>query len=133
MLVNELYHGKYEWPEKKILIVEDDISSAFFLKEVLHDTLAELLFADDGEQAVQMVKENMDIDVVLMDIQLPFKDGYQATREILMVKPGVPVIAQTASAYPHDKDLCLAAGCIDYIVKPINMFELLDKINRVIS
>jgi CheY-like chemotaxis protein len=126
--MNEYYFGKYEWQDKVILIVEDDISSAFYLKEVLVDTGAELFFASDGHEAIDICEKNPNIDLVLMDIQLPVMDGYVATHEIKKINPDIVVIAQTAYVLPEEKERAYEAGCDDYITKPIDAFELLNKI-----
>jgi two-component system, cell cycle response regulator DivK len=120
----------YNWGKYTILIVEDDYSSVFYLKEILKDTQVNLEIVGDGEHAIQLCKENKTISLVLMDIQLPFMDGCEATREIKRIRPSLPVIAQTAYAMPYDMENCMAAGCDDYIAKPIDMLDLLNKINR---
>jgi two-component system cell cycle response regulator DivK len=131
--MNEDYFGKYEWNDKTILIVEDDISSSFFLKEILAETGAYLLFASDGRKAVEMCLEHPETDLVLMDIQLPFMNGYDTTREIRKIYPDLPVMAQTAYAFQSDMAKCFEAGCIDYIAKPINSSSLLDKIALIFN
>ena len=80
--MNEDIFGKYEWEGKTILIVEDDISSTFYLKEILDETGVDLLFASDGCQALNMVEEHPELTLVLMDIQIPILDGYATTIEI---------------------------------------------------
>ena len=131
--MNEDYFGKYEWDGKTILVVEDDISSSFFLKEVLADTHADILFAADGSEAIDMCSRHSEIDLVLMDIQLPEVDGYTATREIKKNRPSLPVIAQTAYAFQSDRKKCFEAGCSDYIAKPINADLLLEKISALMD
>lgn len=127
--MNEDYFGKYSWENKTILIVEDDISSIFYLREVLADTHANVIIIKDGEAAVDICVHDDSIDLVLMDIQIPVLDGYNTTRKIKKAKPGLPVIAQTAYAMVEDRRKCLDAGCDDYIAKPVEPFALLDKIN----
>lgn len=112
------------------MIVEDDISSIFYLKEILKETGADLLIAEDGERAIRFCTENPEIDIVLMDIQLPILNGYETTRQIKTNSPHLPVIAQTAYALPEERNRCLAAGCDDYISKPINPFEILAMIQK---
>ncbi len=126
--MNEDYFGKYEWPGKTILIVEDDISSSLFLKEVLADTEADLLFASNGAESIDRCKKYPHIDLVLMDIQMPIMDGYTATEKIKKINPKIIVIAQTAYSLPEEEIQAYAAGCSDYIIKPIDAFELLNKI-----
>ena len=118
----------YEWQDKTILIVEDDLSSSFYLKEVLDDTGVYILFADEGNQAIEMVRDHPEIDLVLMDIQLPILNGYEATKTIKKIRPDLIIIAQTACAFTEDRDKCFEAGCDDYLAKPIEPKELLDKI-----
>jgi len=120
----------YSWENSTILIVEDDYSSVFYLKEILKDTHVNLEITGDGESAVEMCRSNPLINLVLMDIQLPVMDGLEATKLIKKMRPNLPVIAQTAYAMPYDLENCLKAGCDDYITKPIDMQELLEKISK---
>ena len=71
-----------------------------------------------------------DIDLVLMDIQLPEMSGYDATRLIKGIRKELPIIAQTANAMAEDKEKCLEVGCVDYISKPININILFSKIDK---
>ena len=119
----------YNWENFTILIVEDARISFELLVKFLDGTKAKILHAVDGEEAVKMCLENNSIDVVLMDIQLPIMDGLEATRLIKKEKPLLPIIAQTANAMLDDKKIISAAGCDDYIAKPISKTELLEKIN----
>ncbi|MFO8235926.1 MAG: PAS domain S-box protein [Bacteroidales bacterium] len=114
---------------KTILLVEDNEASREFIQTVLeeHDNI-NLLHAEDGNQAVEMVKNNPEIDIVLMDIKLPKMNGYEATRRIKKERPGLPVIAQTAYAMESDKYKALEAGCDDYITKPIDQDQLIKMI-----
>jgi signal transduction histidine kinase/ActR/RegA family two-component response regulator len=116
-------------PKAKILIVEDVEENFEFLKEILQNPKTEIFHAHDGEEAVLSVKENA-IDLVLMDIKLPVKDGYTATKEIKNIKPELPVIAQTAYAMESDKVKALEAGFDDYISKPIEISKLFEVINK---
>ena len=123
----------YNWEKHTILIVEDDYSSVFYLKEILKDTGVNLEITGDGENAVQICRDNKSISLVLMDIQLPLLDGLEATRKIKSIRPELPIIAQTAYAMPYDLENCTEAGCDDYITKPIDMLELLEKVNKYLS
>lgn len=126
-------HLEFIWPGKTILIVEDSIVSYELLTKFLKDTKVSFIHASDGEQAVNLVKSNDKIDLVLMDIQLPIMDGLEATRQIKIFKPDLPVIAQTANAMDEDRHNIENAGCDDYISKPISRLELLHKINTFIN
>lgn len=123
----------FNWSDYTILIVEDDLSSSFFLKEVLKDTKVSLLFAENGQQAFDICKSNPVIDLILMDIKMPVMNGYDASRAIKQLRSGVPIIAQTANAVYETRLLCIEAGCNDYISKPIDSAELLEKISHFLK
>jgi CheY-like chemotaxis protein len=120
------------WSGKTILIVEDDDVSNEFFEEVLKSTEARLLFAREGKTAIQMCKENPDIDVILMDIQLPVMDGQEAAEEIRKINSAITIIAQTAYAMSDDREKYLSAGFDDYISKPITPSGLLELIDKYI-
>ncbi len=113
---------------KKILIVEDDFASRLFLNRILEKHALILYNAEDGLTAVDVVKNNPDIDLVLMDIQLPVMDGYAASAKIKEISKNVIIIAQTAYGLLGDKEMILASGFNDYIIKPIIHQDLINKI-----
>ena len=84
----------------------------------------------NGKEAIEACRQHSDIDLVLMDIQMPVMNGYQATREIRKFNKDVIIIAQTAFALTGDKEKAMEAGCNDYIAKPINAMELQERIQR---
>lgn len=114
---------------KTILIVEDDETSYTYLRSCFEDTGAKIIWAKDGEEAVRMATGDSSVDIVLMDIQLPLKNGYEATKEIKKLRSDLPVIAQTAYAMRGDKEKAMNAGCDDYMAKPVDFSVLLRKIN----
>lgn len=116
-----------------ILIAEDDDNSFTFLKEVLKKTNTRIIHAVNGKEVVEAVKFSEDIDLVLMDIQMPFLDGYDAAKEIKKSRPGLPIIAQTARAMEGDREKAILSGCDDYITKPVNPQNLLAKIRQFLS
>jgi PAS domain S-box-containing protein len=118
------------WGDKKILIAEDDQSNYYFLFEALKDTGVQILWAKDGEETLDVFRENEDLDLVLMDINIPLKNGYDCTRVIKIERPDLPVIAQTAYAMSGEREISREAGCDDYLAKPIKVNELLDTISR---
>lgn len=109
-----------------ILLVDDDIRNVYSLSNALEIEGAEVLTANNGEEALQLLDEREDIDIVLMDMMMPVMDGYEATRQIREhpLYRDIPVIALTAKAMMQDRDLCLAAGASDYISKPIAIEQL---------
>jgi CheY-like chemotaxis protein len=123
----------YSWNSKNILVVEDDESSAFLLGTFLKETGASISFTTDGNEAVDFVRQHPETDLVLMDILLPNKDGFTATREIKSFAQDVVIIAQTAYAFSMDHREALMAGCDAYLSKPLNMSLLLDKIDGYLS
>ncbi|MEA3444632.1 MAG: PAS domain S-box protein, partial [Bacteroidota bacterium] len=111
--------GKYFWPEKMILVVEDVRTNFEFIEALLKRTNVDVIWAKDGIEAVDMFSENKEIDLVLMDIQMPRMNGYEATREIKKIRNETPIIAQTAYAMAEDRQKIFQSGCDDYISKPI--------------
>ncbi len=110
---------------KTILIVEDVKISFEFLKIVLEKSGINIIWAKNGKEAIKLCKEKTNIDLVLMDINMPVMNGYEATKRIKRFRPGLPIIAQTAYAIAGDREKSLKAGCNDYITKPIKKDKLL--------
>ena len=105
----------------KILIVEDDEASEMFLSTALTKFDKELLIARNGIEAVEICRNNPDIDLILMDIRIPDMGGYEATRQIREFNKDVVIIAQTAYGLSGDRKKAIEAGCTDYISKPIDI------------
>ncbi len=116
-----------DWSNKTVLIAEDVNDNFLFLKTYLRKTKINVLWAKDGQEAINMCKNDESIDIVLMDIRMPFVDGYEATMEIKKLRPNLPVIAQTAYALNSDYQKVYDSGCDDYITKPILGASLLEK------
>lgn len=114
------------------LIVEDEEINYLFLKELLMKHGGEIIWAKNGLQAIEKTLQNPKIDLVLMDIKLPVMDGFTAARKIKEYKPDLPIIAQTAYGLASDKEKTVAAGCDDYISKPISHEKLLEVIGLYI-
>jgi CheY-like chemotaxis protein len=115
---------------KKILIVEDDVSSRLYLNKILEKTGASLLSACDGKEAIEAAKANPDIDIILLDIQLPVIDGYGVAKIIREFRSDVIIIAQTAYSLLGDRERIIASGFDDYIVKPIFPQQLIEKLTK---
>ncbi|HEX2974306.1 MAG TPA: response regulator [Bacteroidales bacterium] len=113
---------------KTILIVEDDLSSRLYLNKVLENTGAALLNAFDGQEAIDITRQNSDIDLILMDIQLPLIDGYQASETIRTFRKDIVIIAQTAYGLHGDTERLVNSGFNDFIIKPIMPKLLFEKI-----
>jgi CheY-like chemotaxis protein len=118
---------------KKILIVEDDFSSRLYLNKVLEKSGAILLNAVDGREALEMVHSNSDIDIILMDIQLPLIDGYSCTKILRDSGNNMVIIAQTAYGLTGDKEKMMTLGFNDFLIKPISRQHLFDKLSFYLS
>ena len=114
----------------RILVAEDNEINQEIMRENLADAGAMAVIVENGRLAVEQVQDNLRgrFDIVLMDIQMPVLNGYDATRQILAIDPQMPIIGQTAHAQTSDREACLAVGMVDYIAKPIDP----DHLNRLI-
>jgi hypothetical protein len=112
---------------KRILIVDDDVRNVFALTSALELHNLDVVYAGSGEEGIQMLQTDEEIDLVLMDVMMPGMDGYTAMREIRKVPAfrSLPVIALTAKAMPGDRENSLSAGASDYVTKPVDMDRLL--------
>ena len=119
---------------KRILVVEDQEDNRQILRDLLANAGYDMIEAEDGEQGVAAAN-NERPDLILMDIQLPVLDGYEATRRI-RTNPdlrSVPIIAVTSYALAGDEDKALAAGCDGYVSKPYSPRELLAKVRAYLA
>ena len=117
----------------QILIAEDDEISVELISIALQKYGQEIIYVKTGKEAVEACLNNPDIDLVIMDIQMPEMNGYEATRQIREFNKGVKIIAQTAYALHGDKEKAIAAGCDDYIAKPIDADALIQKIFNLLN
>jgi len=115
------------------LIAEDDAVSSLLLKKNLTNENITTLFAVNGVEAVEMVRQHHEINIVLIDIRMPLLNGYEASRLIKEFRPELPVIAQTAFASKEERDKAREAGCDGYITKPINTDELLKLMKKLLN
>lgn len=121
-----------EWAGKKILVVEDEEINYYFLKEALRKFKVDLIWAHNGQEAVDIFDNDEGIELVLMDIKMPIMDGYQAMSYI-KAKSGVPVIAQTAYAMAGEKEQMVKAGFDACVTKPINISLLLSTMGKFLN
>ncbi len=120
-----VFKSDYNWADKQLLIVEDNNSSFLLLKSYLSPTKIKVLHTVNGNEAVSICKSSPDINLVLMDIQLPGISGYEATKQIKSFNKEMTIIAQTAYAMASDEKKAHDAGCDEYIAKPIEKENLL--------
>ena len=116
---------------KRILVVEDDEDSRRILRDLLTTAGFQLLEAEDGEQGIAAAEAQWP-DLILMDIQLPIVDGYEATRRIKASPElrSIPIIVVTSQAFSDGEAKARAAGCDDFIAKPYSPRQLLAKVNE---
>ncbi|MBX5481845.1 MAG: HAMP domain-containing protein [Myxococcaceae bacterium] len=112
---------------KKVLVVDDDARNLFAIASILERYHVEVLFAENGRRALELVDETPDLSVVLMDVMMPEMDGYETMRAI-RARPEhaeLPIIAVTAKAMKDDREKCIQAGASDYITKPVDPEQLI--------
>ncbi|NOU45965.1 MAG: PAS domain S-box protein [Bacteroidales bacterium] len=116
-----------------ILLAEDEELNILYTKRIFKNKNFDLIFAKNGKEAVETVTNTPEIALILMDVKLPVMDGMEATRRIKSIRPGLPVIIVTAYAGNDYRQLCLEAGCDEYISKPFEPKELFDLIDQLIK
>ena len=121
------------WKDKVILVVEDDPINYQFVEALLEKSQVQLLHAENGEQALELCKTINKIDLILMDIKLPEKNGYEITREIKVFRKEIPIIALTAFSIKEVSEKCLTAGCEDVIAKPVEIDSFLSTLNKYLT
>jgi PAS domain S-box-containing protein len=123
---------EYDFSGKRLLLAEDDDPSFLLLKAMLRKTEIDIIRAKNGIEAVSLFKRESDISIILMDINMPEMNGYEATKIIKAENPSIPIIAQTAYSISGDKERTIESGCDDYISKPIKKQELFRLIQKYI-
>ncbi len=115
---------------KKVLVVDDDMRNIFALTSVLENHGLQVSFAENGRAAIESLRQQPDVDVVLMDIMMPEMDGYETMRAIRqdLQLSRLPIIAVTAKALKDDREKCMAAGASDYLPKPVDTDKLIELI-----
>ena len=130
----DLGKDRYHWDNRVVLITEDEEVNFFYLKTIFKKTEAKIIRAKNGKEAVEIIsKHKGDIDLVLMDLNMPVMDGYEAMRIIKSRHPDIPIIAQTAYTLTEDRHKCMKAGFNDYISKPINRAALFRLVSENLS
>jgi signal transduction histidine kinase len=119
--------------ENLILIAEDDDASYEFLKVILNQYNYSIIRVENGIDAVEMIKENKRISLILMDIKMPDMDGLEATSLIREFNKDLPIIAQTAHAFSGEREKAFKVGCNGYLTKPIRSIDLINKIKEFID
>ena len=128
IIVDDIYHPR-------VLVVEDNPTNRMLVIKVLEKWGCETDIAENGQIALDKYRKN-NYDILLMDLQMPVKDGYETTKSIRALKSGkkdVPIIAMTAHAIKGELERCMALGMNDFISKPFNVTELHEKIYALLK
>ena len=119
-----------DWSDKTILVAEDVPANYMLIEAILSKTGVHLIWARDGQEAVDKCRENDQIDLILMDIQMPVLNGLEATRAIKEFRNHIPVLAQTAFTYNYEEETIRAAGISKVLNKPISPETLMYSITE---
>ena len=125
--------SNYNWENKTVLIVDDVYEVYKLISVYVRSQNANYIYAKSGKQAIDMFVQNPNIDIVLLDIQLPDIDGYQVFKKLKSLNPKIPIIAQTAFALSDDKDKVMTAGFDGYITKPIYRNTLINLVAKFLN
>lgn len=118
---------------KTILVAEDVLSNFQLIQAYLAPAKVNILWAQNGIEAIDIFTENQNIDIILMDVQMPIMDGIRALKRIRELDKKVPIIANSAFYGPDEEEKSFAAGCNDYMYKPLKKDELISKLSSFLS
>ncbi len=126
-IIRDLHKSEEVLKNKVILVVDDDVRNIYSLTNALEEEGMKCITAENGRDAINVLKKHPEIGIVLMDVMMPEMDGYEATKEIRSIPKyhKLPIIALTAKAMKGDREKCLEVGMSDYIAKPVNVEQLL--------
>jgi CheY-like chemotaxis protein len=116
-----------DFSDRRVMVVDDDMRNIYAITSVLEARGMRVIYAENGKIAIKLLKENPDIDLVLMDMMMPELDGIQATQQIRAMPEfsALPIISLTAKAMKGDREKAISAGASDYITKPVDPERLL--------
>lgn len=121
---------KYDWSNEKILIADDDYYSFLLLQKVLSRTGASLIYAKNGKEALEKITKNKVISIVILDIVMPYVNGFEIVKKYRTLLPDTIFVAFTADVIRYDKERCQEAGfniCISKPVLPVRLLNILDE------
>jgi len=124
----------YNWTNNTILVAEDDPINFKYLQLLLEKkTKCNILWAKNGRQAYNKIVNNTEIDMVLLDLQLPEMNGLKVLTEVRIVNHQIPIIMQTANSWNNEEEECILAGCNGFYTKPLNIDALFKHMNDCIK
>ncbi|MET0413876.1 MAG: response regulator, partial [Polyangiaceae bacterium] len=125
--IEEVHRSDPDLLGRKVLIVDDDVRNIFALTSFLHRHGLKTVYAENGSDGIEMLKNTPDVEAVLMDVMMPEMDGYETMREIRKMPKfkRLPIISLTAKAMKGDREKCIEAGASDYVAKPVDVDQLL--------
>jgi CheY-like chemotaxis protein len=125
--LESMHHADSVLQGRTVLIVDDDVRNVFALTSALEARGMLVRFAENGREAIDQLREDPDVDLVLMDVMMPEMDGYETTRAVREMPQfeGLPIIALTAKAMKGDREKSIQSGASDYITKPVDVEQLL--------
>jgi len=124
------YKYKKDWSNKTILLAEDEEFNFIILKDLFEETKINIIRAINGIEVIEILESNTDIDLILLDIQMPIMSGYEVCPIVKTKYKNIPVIAQTAYVMSEDKAKLKEMGCDNIITKPIDFDDLLEIIEK---
>jgi PAS domain S-box-containing protein len=124
-LMRDQVASPINWSSKKCLLVDDNKDVLIYINRILLDTGITVITARSGIEAIEIISNDPQIDVILLDMQMPEMNGIDATKQIRKIRKDLPIIAQTAFIFEDDKDIILEAGCDACLIKPIRKEHLL--------
>jgi len=117
----------------EILIAEDVDLNYYFVERILKKTKAKVYWAENGEEAVKHCKKNDNIALVIMDIQMPVLNGWEATKQIKEFRKNLPIIALTAYALSNEEEKSIEAGCNAFLTKPVKPSVLISELKKFLT
>jgi len=124
----------YQFADKTILVVEDIDTSIKFFDAALRKSQAKILWAKTGEEAIEILENHIaDIDLVLLDLNLPGVNGFDVLKYLRDIDPELPVIVQTAYLFSGERKTSLSMGANGFISKPVQLVELLNNIAKFLN
>ncbi|RLD45883.1 MAG: response regulator [Bacteroidetes bacterium] len=118
------------WQDKTIVVVDDIEINYILIKKQLQKTNATTIWLKNGQESVDYIKSNKEVDLILMDIRMPVMNGLEATKQIKRIDSNIPIIIQTAYVVGEEYDSINESGCDDYFFKPILAKELYEKLEK---